>query len=111
MRRGEVVEGLKKGHPPLQLLPLLTEAQTFAAQRCQVLAQRQIEPFQQTRAQRQPQVSKPGGPAHEPILQSSKAPFDFLLDHLPIDQVGMGFQDRLGRGRPRLPVRAKALSW
>jgi len=95
MRSGEVVEGLQEHHASPHLGAILTEAPAFAHQRRQGLAQGEVEPLQQTRADRQPQCLEAFGTAADTVDEGVETALVLLFDYLPIDQIGVGFLERL----------------
>src|SRR6516165_7898866 len=95
MRSGEVVEGLKEHHASPHLGTILTEAPALAHQRRQGLAQGEVETLQQTRADRQSQCLEACGTAADTVDEGLKTALGLFFDHLPIDQIGVGFFHRL----------------
>src|SRR6516165_3597937 len=75
------------------------------------MTQGQVEPLQQTGADREPQCLQALGTAAHTGDQLLETTLVLLFNHLPIDQLGMGFLDwvlgaswlaRAGKGRERM---------
>src|SRR5215831_3539272 len=95
MRPGEVVEGLKEHHASPHVGAIFTEARALTHQRRQSMTQGEVEPLQHTRADRQPQLLEACGTAADTVDEGLETAFVLLFDHLPIDQIGVGFLPRL----------------
>ena len=59
------------------------------------MTQGEVETLQQTRADRQPQFLEAFGTAADTVDEGLKTALVLLFDHLPIDQIGVGFLHRL----------------
>src|SRR5215831_15062758 len=95
VRPCEVVEDLKEDHTPPHLEAILTEAPALADQRSQCLPQGQVETFQQTRADREPECLQAFGPAAYPVDELLETALLLVLDHLAVDQLPVRLLDRL----------------
>jgi len=62
---GHVVEGLEEDHSLPHTLAVFTEAGRLTRQGCQGLTQRQVDPFDQGRADREAQVRQAFGAKHD----------------------------------------------
>ena len=88
---GKIIEGLKEGHTPSHLGPILTETLGFSHQRRQGMTKRKIETFNQAGTNRQPQFRQTLRTAANPIDQLLKSPLTLLFDQLSIDQIRVWF--------------------
>src|SRR5215471_17876042 len=95
VRPGKIVEGLKEDHTPSHLSAILTETPALAHQRRQSMAQSEVETFNQTGADRVAQRFEPLAPAAHAVAQLLETSLVFLFDHLAIDQIRVGFLERL----------------
>lgn len=96
----EVVERLEEDDSPLQLAPLLTETPGLSDQRSERMAQGEVEPFNQTGTDREPQFLQSSGPAEHAGAQRFQASLLLLLDHLSVDQIRVGLLDRVPGASP-----------
>ena len=95
VRPGKIVEGLKEDHAPSHLRAILPETPALAHQRRQSMTQGEVETFNQTGADRVSQRFEPLAPAAHAVDQLLETPLAFLFDHLSIDQIRVGFLERL----------------
>src|SRR5215471_821050 len=89
VRPGEVVEGLKQHHAPPHMGAILTETRAFAHQRRQGMTQGQVETFNQTGTDRQPQLLQSSASAAHAVDQRLQPPLALLFAYLAIDQCGV----------------------
>lgn len=64
------------------------------------MTQGEVETFNQTGTDREPQFLQPSGPAEYAVDQHFQAPLLLLLDHLPVDQIRVGLLDRVPGASP-----------
>lgn len=94
MRPIKIIEGLKEGHTPSHLGPILTETLAFSHQRRQGMTKRKIETFNQTGTNRPSHFRQTLSTAANPIHQFLKSPVTLLFDQLSIDQIRVRFPYR-----------------